>query len=336
MFNLFDCASFLRRFLCVAILTMALAMAASAYTLVMRNGRRVEIPNAFSVTATALTYEYAPGLRVTVFLEYVDLAATELANGETDGSLRQRAVKSNITEESSAPRKTITNQDLAPYKRTREAYEMAENKRRAAAGQPSLEADRNKRAEERLRQANEVAKITAQDQQNEAYWRNRAAHLRGEAAALDAQINSLSERLNETNDTRNNYQTFGVVLAPAYGYSPQPNLALTQVRPGLPYNWGPGFNNLNPATQVNPSVDLNYNAQVFRREVNLYPRRPRYGYGYNSTYIVNGNNNSGSYETERLRARLAELYAERAALNARWETLQEDARRAGVPPGWLR
>ena len=334
MLNLFNYATFMRRCLCVATLTMVLAMAANAYTLVMRDGRRVEIPDSFSVTATALTYEYAPGLSVTVFLNNVDVAATEGANGEPDGSLRQRAVKSNIPAETAAPRRTITNQDLAPYKRTREAYEATENKRRAAAGLPSLETERNKRAEERLRQADEVAKINAQDQQNEAYWRNRAARLREEAAALDAQINSLSARLNETYDSRNNYQTYGVVLAPAYGYTNQPNLSLTEVRPGLPYNWGPGFNNLNPATQVNPSVDLNYNAQVFRQAANQ--RRPRYGYGYNSTYLVNGSSNSGSYETERLRARLAELQAERAALNARWSTLQEDARRAGVQAGWLR
>ncbi len=312
----FSCATFMRRCLGVATVTALLALAANAYTLVMRDGRRVEIPDAFAVTATALTYEYAPGLSVTVFLDNVDVAATERANGEADGSLRQRAVKSNIPAETNAPRKTITNQDLAPYKRAREAYEAVENKRRAAAGLPSLEAERNQRAEARLRQTDEVAKINAQNQQYETYWRNRAARLREEAAALDAQINSLAARLNETNDSRNNYQTYGVIIAPA-----------------LPYNWGPGFNNLNPVTQVNPSVNPNYNEQVFRREVKP---SPRYGYGYNSTYVVNGGNNSGSYESERLRARLAELYAERAALNARWETLQDEARRAGAPAGWLR
>jgi hypothetical protein len=50
-----------------------------------------------------------------------------------------------------------------------------------------------------------------------------------------------------------------------------------------------------------------------------------FAYGYNN-----------SYEQSALDARLHELEGERAGLQARWRLLEEEARRAGVPPGWLR
>ncbi|MCA1850460.1 MAG: hypothetical protein LC672_05295, partial [Acidobacteria bacterium] len=43
-----------------------------------------------------------------------------------------------------------------------------------------------------------------------------------------------------------------------------------------------------------------------------------------------------SYDRSVLAARLYEAEAERAALQARWRLLEEEARRAGALPGWLR
>ena len=43
-----------------------------------------------------------------------------------------------------------------------------------------------------------------------------------------------------------------------------------------------------------------------------------------------------SYERSELITRFNDLAAARAGLNARWRELEEEARRAGVPPGWLR
>ena len=52
----------------VVVLICAFAVAASAYTLVFRNGNRMEIPDEFTVTRTTLTYEISPGFSKTTAL----------------------------------------------------------------------------------------------------------------------------------------------------------------------------------------------------------------------------------------------------------------------------
>src|ERR1051325_6796534 len=65
--------------------------AVSAYTVVMRDGRRVEIPNEFTVTSSTLTYNVGNGMQVTVQLNTVDIGETERANREVHGSFLRRA-----------------------------------------------------------------------------------------------------------------------------------------------------------------------------------------------------------------------------------------------------
>ena len=70
----------------LAALFLALTVTvANAYTIVMRDGRRVEIPNKFTVTDSTLTYEVGSGIQITIQLIGVDIAATERANGEPTG-----------------------------------------------------------------------------------------------------------------------------------------------------------------------------------------------------------------------------------------------------------
>jgi hypothetical protein len=47
-------------------------------------------------------------------------------------------------------------------------------------------------------------------------------------------------------------------------------------------------------------------------------------------------NYNNTYDQGELVLRLHQLEAERAGLRARWRLLEEEARRAGAPPGWLR
>ncbi len=54
------------------VLLMVLAVAAGAYTVVYRDGRRVDVPNSFVVTQTAFTYEVAPGINRTIQLVLAD------------------------------------------------------------------------------------------------------------------------------------------------------------------------------------------------------------------------------------------------------------------------
>src|SRR5512132_685353 len=80
----------LRRFVASAVLVLFFVGAANAYTVVMRGGKRVEVPAYFLVTATTLTYEAGPGIQITLQLAAIDIPATEKANNETAAALLRR------------------------------------------------------------------------------------------------------------------------------------------------------------------------------------------------------------------------------------------------------
>ena len=66
----------IRRSVSAMTLVLLLAISASAYTVVMRNGRRVEIPEKFTVTRTTLTYEVSPGMQITLQMQAINIGAT--------------------------------------------------------------------------------------------------------------------------------------------------------------------------------------------------------------------------------------------------------------------
>jgi len=71
---------------------------ASAYTIVMRGGRHVEVPNQFLLTDSTLTYEVSPGIQVTINLAAIDIPATEKANKEGAGSFFKHRLAIKATE----------------------------------------------------------------------------------------------------------------------------------------------------------------------------------------------------------------------------------------------
>ena len=172
------------RILFAALFLSLTVSAASAYTVVMRDGRRVEIPNEFTVTNSTLTYDVGNGMQVTMQLNTVDITATERANAESAGSLLRRANAPQTAVEpqrrSSAGR-TITNKELEKY---RNARIDSENQRKEL-GLPSLEERQQQVALIEDRTLEQVRNMRAQE---EAYWRSRAEALRAEAAANEAQF----------------------------------------------------------------------------------------------------------------------------------------------------
>src|SRR4026208_657385 len=115
---------FFRRLLVASLLLIFITTAASAYTIVMRNGRRVEIPSTFTLTSSTLTYETAPGIQVTIQVTGIDVAATERANGQGAGSFMafgSQPVMSPAPVQTRRPSATrsITNKDLEVYRRAR-------------------------------------------------------------------------------------------------------------------------------------------------------------------------------------------------------------------------
>jgi hypothetical protein len=172
------------RILFAALFLSLTVSAVSAYTVVMRDGRRVEIPNEFTVTTSTLTYDVGSGMQVTMQLNTVDIAATERANAESAGSLLRRA-NAPQTPVQPQPRssagRTITNRDLEKY---RNARIDSENQRKEL-GLPSLEERQQQVALIEDRTLEQVRNMRAQE---EAYWRSRAEALRAQAAANEAQF----------------------------------------------------------------------------------------------------------------------------------------------------
>ncbi|HKG97004.1 MAG TPA: hypothetical protein VKA97_04295 [Pyrinomonadaceae bacterium] len=185
------------RLLIVVLLLFVTASAANAYTLVMRDGRRVEIPNEFTVTNSTLTYEVGSGVQITVQLAAVDVAATERANGQPNGALLLKASTPKapvIAEKPMRATRSITNRDLEAYQRVREQNELAYEKKRKELGLPSLEERRREVAEIQDRTVEQVRSMRAQE---EAYWRSRADALRAEMAANEAQRGLSQQRSEE-------------------------------------------------------------------------------------------------------------------------------------------
>jgi hypothetical protein len=176
-----------RTFFAVVFLAIAVS-AVNAYTVVMRDGRRVEIPNEFTVTNSTLTYQVSNGFQVTIQLNTVDIAETERANREPNGSLLRKAAAPAVPNTpQTRPRagRSITNKDLEVYRQAREDNDRAYETRRQELGLPSLEDRRREVAAIEDRTLEQVRSMRAQE---EAYWRSRAEALRAEAAANEAQF----------------------------------------------------------------------------------------------------------------------------------------------------
>src|ERR1043165_9776816 len=110
------------RVLSVALFLFLTVSVVDAYTIVMRDGRRVEIPNEFTVTGSTLTYELGKGIQRTIQLNTVDISAAERANGEAQGALltRANAPKAVAPQTSrAAAQRSITNADLEKYRQAR-------------------------------------------------------------------------------------------------------------------------------------------------------------------------------------------------------------------------
>ncbi len=178
---------FFRKFLVASFLLVFTATAASAYTVVMRNGRRVEIPNTFTLTKSTLTYETAPGIQITIQLASIDIAATERLNGQAAGSLLATASappKAPAPVQTPRPTATrsITNRDLEVYRRAR----LEGERERQELGLPS--------AEERQREVEEIDNRTQEQirekrsQEELDFWRNRATQLEAQMSATSAQM----------------------------------------------------------------------------------------------------------------------------------------------------
>ncbi|MFL6227311.1 MAG: hypothetical protein ACJ741_00875 [Pyrinomonadaceae bacterium] len=374
-------ASALRRCASACLIACLLASSAAAYTLVMRGGQRVEIPDRFSLDGGTLTYEAAPGLSVTLQLSHVDVAATERANREPPGSfLRHAAAREETTatdrqqpaRAESAAARTVTNRELEPARQARLKGEREYERRRQELGLPTLEESR-RRAEEDGHELREMARRGAErDAEAERYWHERALTLRDEGLALDAEIDYLRSIIPTQQDVFFQQFSLGTVAVGGFGAFggggsfgggtfggrgafggggffpgravPQPH-ALT-VAPGFQgVNIGAlqtnGIGSLATA-QLDSNPVLGNNARagaglIRRGGGGVFPRRGFRGGNFPSgavSFIAPFD--YASADTASLVTRLQLLEGEREGWDARWRALEDEARRAGALPGWLR
>ena len=161
-----------------ALLLLALSIAAGAYTLVLRDGRRMEIASEFTLTKSTLTYEIAPGVNRTVQLVLVDVAATERANNEAPGSFAKRAEQKIAAPSSVEParaQRTLTNRDLETIQQRRIESERTYEKRRVELGLPSIEESRRRQEEEDTATRDWLHERSLAQARDEASWRERAS-----------------------------------------------------------------------------------------------------------------------------------------------------------------
>jgi hypothetical protein len=170
-----------------------------------------------------------------------------------------------------------------------------------------------------------------EDQQAESYWRVRASELRAELAAVNGRINLVQTRLNAL---PLNYSFGGFVGVPNF-------VSVNQLSRGVAFPTvflngkvsGPirrgglsmGFGN----THFHGRVGFdNFQRRGFNRRGFLPP--------FGSLVALPFDAYDSSFERATLLTELNQLLSQRAGLQSRWRSLEDDARRSGAYPGWLR
>jgi len=323
------------RSLILAFSLILLTSTAHAYTVVLRSGRVVEIPATFTVAITTLTYEVGPGIQVTLQLASINIPATERVNREPPGTFMSHVQKARAvtpqkldSKEKRAQVRTINNGDLESFARARRESEIAYERRRQQLGLPS-QAESQQRAEAEaasIRERFEQSQL--EEEASEAYWRGRASALKTELEVIEAQIDSIQRQ-----NTLVSYPNGLASVAILTGVLPSARFGRSIVSPAFRSSLsrsGGSVAPLEPQPNSNPTT---------------IPSIPSSGApGLIATPFVFGPNIAAfgyypfdsSYERSVLIMKLHELVTARAGLVVRWRALEEEARRAGALPGWLR
>jgi len=321
------------------VIPLLVSTVANAYTIVLRDGRRVDIPNDFVISASTLTYQAGTGIQITMQLAIVDIGATEKANKETSGAFYNRLNKSKPelpTARTAVRGSVVTNDDLERFRSARVASEVAFDKRRKELGLPSVEESREAAALVSERTQETLRSIRSQQDDAESYWRGRAASLRSELAAVNEQINLVQARLNEL---PLNY-AFGAftTVAPfgSFGSAPM-TLSVDQLARGAR---PPIINTIAPQTLTarggfgNGRIRGRVLVNNFGRH--QFARRPFVG-GFPGSFVaLPYDAYDNAYERSALLSQLDQLLIQRAGMLGRFRALEDEVRQAGAYPGWLR
>jgi hypothetical protein len=247
----------------------------NAYTVVMRDGRRVEIPNEFTVTNSTLTYDVGNGMQITIQLNTVDIGATERANGEAQGSLLRKATAPQLPVERASQtnaQRSITNADLEKFRRARVESENEYETRRRELGLPSMEERRREVAAIEDRTLEQVRSMRAQE---EAYWRTRTEALRAEMAANEMRMGTVRQSPGEIpwSYSFGGFPAFGPFDSFGFGITSGPFNRFRRFQPS------PFDNFLSTPITPFPRVPFTGRRNIFTPRVNINPRPIHRGNG---------------------------------------------------------
>jgi hypothetical protein len=226
-----------------------------------------------------------------------------------------------------AQRKSITNASLEKFKQERLQREADYRANYKKLGLPSPEELAQREAEEQKRLTEYTANRRVQRQQIESNFQVRANALRTEVAATDAEINYLRGLISRMPKP----QTYISLAYPIFNYV-QPNAILISnnngyYRQNTKIRSTPNvqvYQNYLNGNYANVNIGIGY--KNWHGNINLNYGTPYYYGGYAFPYRVEQQN----YERQELVLRLRLLEQQRAGLFARWNLLDEEARRADV------
>jgi hypothetical protein len=208
-------------------------------------------------------------------------------------------------------------------------------RRRKELGLPSVEESRRQAALESDSIARELEQTRATEQESESYWRARANELRTEIAAVDAQIRFVRSQLDEPLFSSGNASFANVIsVVPFVSFGNSGRRGSFPSRAVHPRVFGP------PRSGAQLSGRVAFGGGATRGQVFLNPRRFNRSRQFGSPLFAWPNvidwQPYDISERGQLITQFNELGAARAGLSARWRELEDEARRAGAPPGWLR
>lgn len=312
----------MKRFLVAFCVVVFLPLLTSAYTLVLKDGRRLEIREQYRIVKDIAVFTLADNTRFSLSLEKINIAETELANGLTAGLfLKNTSAPSKETDNTTkaddnpitASRATshkITNSDFDKYRIRREETNKDATERAAAKVASNLAA--NPAANPNLTGAvvnpvnpavsaqtaaqtafdADLAQYREEQKNKEIYWRTRARTLLTQMRVEEEQLALLRGQLENTRQ------------------QPTSSVSVYTPPPVYPY----------------PGVTIG------RIPIGL--GGPRSTGGAGNVIVVNNQNQNNLSAS--LQDKIIQLELQYQATLILYDEMREDARHDGALPGWLR
>lgn len=255
------------RLLLVGLFLVVWSSTAFAYTIVLKDGRRIEVKEGYRQINSVVVFTKPDGKPFSVSLENIDVVATEKANRQKSGEFQKNGeTPLPISDGVNSP--PVVAQKVQKKTTTRPVRTLTNADFGSPQQRPADPPDEPRPTESTEKPAS--PKPATDERDTEAYWQGR-------------------------------------------------------VRPIL----------MEMQIQVQLYNSLSAQAQQLERKI---ANQPKVYYRTSGGYIYSQQDSGGpdQYELSRVRDRLNDVNAQLTSLRVRYAYIQEEARRNGIPPGWLR